>query len=113
MEELFASLQEVMYSQQLYKDMNLSRDKVAGILSTNRTYLTETVNRFTGLSFIYYINSFRIDEAIRLLSDPGNDIPIKALASEVGFSSISTFYKFFQATTEMSPAQFRNNIKNG
>lgn len=108
MEELYASLQEVMLSQELYKNPDLSRDKLAGILSTNRTYLTEVIRKFTGLSFIYYVNSFRIDEAVRVLSDPDNDVPIKALSSQVGFNSLSVFYKFFQAATGMPPSQFRN-----
>ena len=112
MEELFSRLQELMRSEELYKTHDLGRDKVAKMLSTNRTYLTETIKSFTGLSFIYYVNSFRIDEAVRVLSDPEDDTPIKALASELGFSSLSTFYKFFQAATGMPPSQFRENRKS-
>lgn len=110
-EELFARLQALMRSDELYKTHDLNRDKVAKMLSTNRTYLTETIKEYTGLSFIYYVNSFRIDDAVRLLSDPSNDTPIKALASELGFSSLSTFYKFFQAATGMPPSQFRERMR--
>lgn len=106
-EELFNRLQELMNSKKIYKIHELNRDKVAAMLSTNRTYLTEVINKFTGLSFSYYINSFRIDEAISVLSDPDNDIPIKALSDNIGFSSLSTFYKFFNDIKGMPPAQFR------
>lgn len=106
-EKLFNQLQDLMNTEKIYRMHDLNRDKVARMLSTNRTYLTDVINKFTGLSFNYYINSFRIDEAIRELSDPDNDIPIKALSDNIGFSSLSTFYKFFNDIKGMPPAQFR------
>ncbi len=106
-EELFKRLQKLMYEDRIYRMKDLSRDKVSAMLSTNRTYLTQVIQECTGLSFIYYVNSFRIDEAVRILSDSSNDIPLKALASDVGFNTIATFYRFFQAATGLSPSKFR------
>lgn len=111
MEELFNRLQALMGDQKLYKTSDLSRNVVAKQLSTNRTYLTDVINKFTGLSFTYYVNSFRIDEAVKILSDPHHDIPIKAVAAEVGFNTLSTFYKFFVAVKGVTPSQFRKQIK--
>lgn len=110
-EELFNRLQELMCDQELYKTPDLSRNRVAKRLSTNRTYLTDVINNFTGLSFTYYVNSFRIDQAVKILSDPQNDTPIKAVAAEVGFHTLSTFYKFFVAAKGVTPSQFRKQIK--
>lgn len=106
-EELFERLQKLMRTEKLYRTHELSREKVATQLETNRTYLTEVIGKYTGLTFNYYINSFRIDEAISILSDTTNEIPIKALSDEVGFSSMSTFYKFFNDIKGMPPSQFR------
>ena len=38
-------------------------------------------------------------EAVRLLSDPDNQTPLKAISAELGFNSMTTFYSQFQAAT--------------
>ncbi len=106
--DLFTKLEKLMYEQKLYRQRDLSRDKVAKILRTNRTYLTEAISRHTGLSFVYYVNSFRLQEAAEILSDSGNDIPIKALEDELGFNSHTTFYRLFKAATGLTPSQYRS-----
>ena len=109
--ELFTRLQTLMSEQKIYMRPDLSRDAVAKLLSTNRTYLSEAISRYTGLSFVYYVNSFRIDAAVRILSDPNDETPIKALVHELGFHSMSTFYRLFQAAKGVPPSQFREQRK--
>ena len=110
-DELFTRLQTLMSEQKIYMRPDLSRDAVAKLLSTNRTYLSEAISRYTGLSFVYYVNSFRIDAAVRILSDPNDETPIKALVHELGFHSMSTFYRLFQAAKGVPPSQFREQRK--
>lgn len=109
--ELFTQLQTLMSEQKIYMRPDLSRDAVAKLLSTNRTYLSEAISRYTGLSFVYYVNSFRIEAAVRILSDPNDETPIKALVHELGFHSLSTFYRLFQAAKGVPPSQFREERK--
>lgn len=108
---LFRQLEHLMRNEKIYKDNAISKDKVSELLGTNRTYLSRIINEQTQMSFTSYINRFRIDEAIRQLSDPTNDIPLKALASDLGFNSISTFYNLFQSAVGMTPAQYRSKVK--
>lgn len=108
---LFHRLERMMRDDKLYKDNNISKDKLSEILGTNRTYLSRIINEQAQTSFTHYVNHFRIEEAIRQLSDPNNDIPLKALASELGFNSISTFYNLFQSSVGMTPAQYRSKVK--
>lgn len=110
MEQLFAALENLMRQERPYHDPDLTREKTAEMLGTNRTYITSIIKQNTGLSFYSYINRFRIEEAIRILSDTGNDIPIKALSEDLGFKSLSTFYKLFSTATGQSPASFRNSF---
>ena len=109
--ELFRKLERMMREEKIFKDNTLSKDKVAELLDTNRTYLSRIINEQAQTSFTHYVNRFRIEEAIRLLSDPTNDIPLKALASDLGFNSISTFYNLFQASVGMTPAQYRSKVQ--
>lgn len=108
--ELFRTLERVMREEKIYKDNFLTKDKVAEMLGTNRTYLSRIINEQSKLSFTHYVNHFRIEEAIRLLSDPKNDTPLKAISADLGFNSISTFYNLFQSAVGMTPSQYRNKV---
>ena len=108
--ELFRTLERTMREEKIYKDNFITKDKVAELLGTNRTYLSRIINEQAKLSFTHYVNRFRIEEAIRLLSDPANDTPLKAISADLGFNSISTFYNLFQSAVGMTPSQYRNKV---
>lgn len=108
--ELFRILERIMREEKIYKDNSISKDKVAELLGTNRTYLSRIINEQAQLSFTHYVNRFRIEEAIRLLSDPANNTPLKAISADLGFNSISTFYNLFQSAVAMTPSQYRNKV---
>lgn len=108
--ELFRTLDRIMREEKIYKDNFITKDKVAELLGTNRTYLSRIINEQAQLSFTHYVNRFRIEEAIRLLSDPENNTPLKAISADLGFNSISTFYNLFQSTVGMTPSQYRNKV---
>ncbi len=105
---LFLQLEKIMREEAIYRDNLLTKEKVADMLGTNRTYLSQIINQQTSLTFTQYINEYRINEAVKLISDPGNRIPLKAISSDVGFSSMTTFYKAFQNTVGMTPSQYKN-----
>lgn len=104
---LFQNLEHCMTDQGIYRDKLLTKEKVADLLGTNRTYLSQVINEQTGQTFTLYVNRYRLDEAIRLLGDPQADITLKGIASDVGFSSMTTFYKVFQTNVGMSPKEYR------
>lgn len=108
--ELFRKLETLMRESKVYREKNLTRERVADLIGSNRTYLSQVVNEKTGMSFIHYINSYRIEEALEILSEATNDIPLKALCSDLGFNSITTFYKLFQDKVGMTPAKYREKI---
>lgn len=107
---LFQRLEKLMQEEEVYKENLLTKERVADLLGTNRTYLSQVINEQTQQNFTQYVNNYRINEAIRLLSNPETDIPLKAVASEVGFNSMSTFYKIFQNTVGIPPKQYRNKV---
>lgn len=110
MREMYEKLEKLMQEQELYRQNDLSRDKVASMLSTNRTYLCSVIKLYTGMSFTYYVNSFRINEAVRILSDPANDSPIKAIAWSLGYNNLTTFYRLFEAAKGMPPSKYRETV---
>lgn len=108
--EIFQTLECIMREEKVYRDNTLTKDKLAERLGTNRTYLSRIINEQAQLTFTHYVNRFRIEEAIRRLSDPHDKIPLKALSAELGFNSISTFYNLFQSSVGMTPSQYRNKV---
>lgn len=107
---LFDELEKLMKEKKVYKNDTLTRETISEMIGTNRTYLTRIITDKAGMTFNQYINSYRIKEALSILSDPKNDIPLKALSAEMGFSSMTTFYKVFQDEVGMTPAKYRKKI---
>ncbi len=99
-----------MTTEKVYRQPNLTKERLAEIAGCNRTYLSRVINEHKGTNITGYINSFRIGEAAELLSDPANETPLKAIAMEAGFSSLSTFYKIFKQTVGMTPMKFREKV---
>lgn len=111
-QNLFEQLEKMMKDDRTYRDASLSLDKTATLLSTNRTYLSHVVNEKAGKSFSNYVNEYRLNEAVEILSDPDNDEPLKNISASVGFTSPSNFYMLFRQKVGVSPSIFRTNVKN-
>ena len=111
-QELFGRLERLMQNDQVYKNSLFTREKMAELLGTNRTYLSQTINEQTGLTFTHYMNKYRIEEARRILADPQDDTPINAIAADQGFSSVTTIYTLFKAVVQMSPDQYRKHARS-
>ncbi|MDE6062837.1 MAG: helix-turn-helix transcriptional regulator, partial [Duncaniella sp.] len=100
----------LMTDEKLFKDPNLTVGAVADRLGSNRTYVSRAINE-SGKTFTQIVNDYRIREAIAMISDLDAAIPLKQICSDVGFSSISTFYSTFQTITGMTPARYRTQLK--
>ena len=74
---------------------------------TNRTYLSQAINEYAGMSYNSWINMYRISEATDILSDPSNSISLKQLADNLGYNSISVFHRAFLKGTGMTPSVWR------
>ena len=106
-QELFARIVKLMEEEKVYCDCLLTKDKLAEMLQTNRTYLSQVINEQTGKSFTAFLATYRVEAAVKRLSDPNDNTPLKALGEQIGFSSQTTFYNAFQQAQGMTPAAFR------
>ena len=112
LKDLMERFTQLMLEKKLFTDPGLTVASVAEALSTNRTYLSKAINESTGNTFTQIVNDYRIREAIRLISDDEANIPLKQIAYDVGFNSMSTFYVTFQAITGMTPARYRSKTRS-
>ena len=100
-----------MLENKLFTDPSLAIAAVAERLDTNRTYLSKAINDITGKSVSQLLSEYSIRQAIAEISDPKADKPLKQIATDGGFNSLSTFYNTFQASTGMTPARYRSQLK--
>lgn len=107
LDQLYLQLNLLMEQQYVYRDSSLTLEKLASLLSTNRTYLSQAIKLKTGATYSSYINELRLNEAIRVLSTSEESDIIKTIATSVGFYNPSNFYRLFKQKTGLSPAQFR------
>lgn len=109
--ELIMQLEKFVLDENGYTKANLSLDKLAKKLGTNRTYLSEAINSHYRMNFNQWINEIRIDASRKLLiSKEHQHFSIEGIAQMVGFGSISTFNTSFKRITGLTPSYFRNSL---
>lgn len=93
---------------ELYKDHDVSLGRLAKSLSITPHILSQVINEQLSCNFNDLINSFRIEEAKKLLKNPGmSNITIAGIAYDSGFNTLSAFNTAFKKFTGVTPSQFR------
>ena len=106
---LAIKLQELMIHDKIFINERLSIEDVAIKLDTNSKYISQIINETYNKNFYNFINSFRIDEAKKLLVSQENEkYSILGIAQSVGFVSKSTFNAAFKRFTGLTPTEFKN-----
>lgn len=88
----------------LREDMSL--DYLCRAVASNRSYVSACINRYTGMSFTDFINSYKVKYAQGLMSDEDNDLDIKEVRYLSRFSSESTFVRNFRKHTGCTPSEW-------
>lgn len=105
--KLFADIEALMANEKLYLKKDISLQMIADILGTNKTYISASINKYAGVSFYRYLDTYRIKEATAILSRPGDRTPFKSLSADLGYNSPSVFYAAFCRETGVTPGVFR------
>lgn len=109
-DELMRRIEQVMREQQLFRNNRLTIQDLATAVGSNRTYVSNAINRNCALSFSQYVAQYRIGFAKQVLRDPqytSDHEAITAAAALSGFSSDQTFYRVFKEITDLTPLAFR------
>lgn len=86
-----------------YKDLTLT--ELAQDLHFHENYLSKKIKEHIHLSFQEYVLEVRMKEAERLLKD--TTMPIKNIATEIGYKNPGFFYKTFKERYGITPAMYR------
>ena len=106
-EAVFNQLEALLQEKQLYKDEDLSLEKLAVASGINRHHISETLNVFAHKSFYQYINEYRIKEVLlRLDTNTKKNTRLLAIAYDCGFKTKASFNQYFKKITGLTPSGY-------
>ena len=82
----------------------------ARICGMSKSYFMSFFKRVTGLSFMEYLNHYRIERAQTLLAN--TDDSMASISQEMGFCDQSYFGAVFRRVVGMTPATYRRRFRN-
>lgn len=104
-------INQYITTEQRFLDAGLTMNALAQELHMSASHLSKIINTYSDYNFSDYINSFRVEQAKKLLSDIDfEDYTIVAIGLECGFNSKSTFYSAFKKMTSLTPTQYRDQF---
>ncbi|HOP63895.1 MAG TPA: helix-turn-helix domain-containing protein [Spirochaetota bacterium] len=101
-------LEHLMEVEKVFLNEDICLNMLAGELGIEPYQLSQIINENFNKNFNSFINSYRIDEAKRLLIEEVNRT-VFSISYAVGFNSPAPFYEWFQKLTGISPSRFRKN----
>jgi transcriptional regulator GlxA family with amidase domain len=81
----------------------------ARLAKVSQRQFTNLCRNLTGKSFVKFLNSIRCKKAAELLRQ--TNMPAAAIAFEVGYEELSTFYRTFKKIYKSSPIQFKTALE--
>lgn len=110
--DVYATLAEqlgrCMDNDKLYLNPKLTLQDVSAAIGTNRTYLSDYLNKVLKTTFYEYVNDLRIRRACELIDamTPENKRSMLEVSEISGFNSISTFNRSFSKIMGLTPSQY-------
>lgn len=97
---------EVIQFIQTHYAEELTNESIGQRFHYHPNYLNKLMKLYTGKSLHQYLISYRIARAVDLLST--TDLPVAAVADQVGFHDLCHFGKLFHARLGVAPSLIRN-----
>ncbi len=96
--------------EQGYTKPGLTLEELAGILDTNRTYLSSSIRTAYGVSFREWITGLRLECAKRMLQEHP-EYTVAAVSESTGFASLSYFTKIFREKEGQTPGKWIRSVR--
>ena len=88
---------------------NITLSEISKPLNYSLPYISSKFKADTGYSFTEYLQKYRIEPSLRLLSN--SDMKIIDIAYSVGYNDINFFGEVFKKYVNMTPSQFRKSSR--
>lgn len=101
-------VERLMNEEHAYLEPDISVESLARRASLPERTLSRILNQHFGKNFFEFINSYRVEEAKRLLRAPESQHwTILEVLADAGFTSKSTFNAIFKKQVGKTPSQYR------
>lgn len=87
----------------------ITLEEAAEMSGVSVSYFSVLIKQYTGVSFVNYLTSLRMDQACSMLS--GSAHSIMDICYQVGFNDYSNFSKRFKKITGMTPRDYRRKAQ--
>ncbi len=87
---------------------NISLNDVAQYIGVNSSYFSRVFKEDTGMGFVEYLNTTRIENAKQAIK-AGNS-KLKEIALDVGFNNYTYFTKVFKDVLNMTPQEYEKKV---
>lgn len=88
----------------------LTLNKVADKFGYSPQYLSRMFQKYTGSTFLTYLNSVRLNFAYKEMMN--SDLSILTIAENNGFSNVKSFNKLFKEIYNVPPSTYRKKLKS-
>lgn len=105
---LFQQISAYFESNKPYLNSELKIFDLCKHIGSNRTYISNAINDSASLNFSAYVNTYRIEEAKRLIKE-NPLLTFEEVGQLSGFGSVSSFTRAFKAKTGVSPKMYNAN----
>jgi AraC-like DNA-binding protein len=110
--ELAQKLNLLMVENSLWRKNNLRLNDLAAMMQLPKEYISQIINEQFSMNFFEFINRYRIEDAIHLIKNSPDEVTLIEIAYQVGFNNKVSFGKAFRTHSDMSPLEFRRNLKS-
>ncbi|MDR0436787.1 MAG: tetratricopeptide repeat protein [Bacteroidales bacterium] len=111
--ELLDKILNLMKDTSVVCDTEFTIDKLAELVKSNSTYVSQVINATFEKNFRSFLNDYRIREAQRLFSESGAaKYTIESVAYKVGFKSRNTFNEAFKEIVGVSPSFYLKSMQD-
>lgn len=108
---LAGELELLMQRDRLYVNPNLKIADLAAILNVSTYTLSYLFNQYLDKNYYDYLNDYRIEEFKRLVDkDEYSKYTLTALAELCGFSSRTSFFRYFKKVIGITPNEYIRSI---
>ncbi len=106
----FEQLKQLMIKSKPYTNPDLSLQMLATELSLSPHHLSQIINHANQANFYDFVNSYRIEEVKRRLSNSNDkDTKLITIAFDSGFNSKATFNRIFKNLVHRTPSDYRRH----
>ncbi|MDD2595977.1 MAG: AraC family transcriptional regulator [Bacteroidales bacterium] len=98
-------LLDLFEKKKVYLEPDIRIGDVAGMLLTNKSYLSKVIKYKTNKNFCQLVHYYRVNEAMHQF-EANPDLTIYELGRLVGYKSMATFNNAFGRNTGYSPAEW-------